>query len=112
MFTRALVFLGEIGGNDINYSLQEGKSIQEVYSYLPYMTEVISNAVRSKSKFEQRTVEVEAGGVHSESRAPSRHRRFLAHFLPSSETQHKTGTPLTIALSLSLVETLARKKSP
>ncbi|CAK9153199.1 unnamed protein product [Ilex paraguariensis] len=46
MFTRALVFLGEIGGNDINYSLQEGKSIQEVYSYLPYMTEVISNAVR------------------------------------------------------------------
>ncbi|CAK9186764.1 unnamed protein product [Ilex paraguariensis] len=46
LLSKALVFVGEIGGNDINYPFMQGKSIQEIYTYLPYVIEAITNVVR------------------------------------------------------------------
>ncbi|KAH6816610.1 hypothetical protein C2S51_021430 [Perilla frutescens var. frutescens] len=43
---RALVFVGEIGGNDINFPLQQGKSLDEIQSYVPFINQAISNATR------------------------------------------------------------------
>ncbi|KAF5934835.1 hypothetical protein HYC85_025964 [Camellia sinensis] len=44
---RALVFVGEIGDNDVSYALAEGKSIQEIQSYIPGLVRVIINGVRN-----------------------------------------------------------------
>ncbi|CAK9186765.1 unnamed protein product, partial [Ilex paraguariensis] len=44
--SKALVFVGEIGGNDVYYPLIQGKSIQEIYTYLPYIIEAITNVVQ------------------------------------------------------------------
>ncbi|CAK9175067.1 unnamed protein product [Ilex paraguariensis] len=46
VLSKALVFVGEIGGNDVNHPLIQGKSIQEIYTYLPYTIEAITNAIR------------------------------------------------------------------
>ncbi|KAF9623038.1 hypothetical protein IFM89_036019 [Coptis chinensis] len=43
---RALVFVGEIGGNDYNYGFFQGKPIEEIRSYVPYVVGAITNAVR------------------------------------------------------------------
>ncbi|KAH7845943.1 hypothetical protein Vadar_007750 [Vaccinium darrowii] len=37
----------EIGGNDINYALFQGKSIKEVKSLVPSIVQAIKNAVRT-----------------------------------------------------------------
>ncbi|CAK9186766.1 unnamed protein product [Ilex paraguariensis] len=46
LLSKALVFVGEIGGNDLNYAIIQGKSIQEIHTYQPYIIEVITNVVR------------------------------------------------------------------
>ncbi|CAK9175069.1 unnamed protein product [Ilex paraguariensis] len=46
LLSKALVFVGEIGGNDVYYPLIQGKSIQEIYTYLPFIIEAITNAVK------------------------------------------------------------------
>lgn len=38
--------VGEIGGNDYNYALFQGKSIEEVKSLVPSVVQAIANAVR------------------------------------------------------------------
>ncbi|KAH6756223.1 hypothetical protein C2S53_004322 [Perilla frutescens var. hirtella] len=43
---RALVLVGEIGGNDINYALQQGKSLDEIQAYVPFINQAISHATR------------------------------------------------------------------
>ncbi|KAG8371467.1 hypothetical protein BUALT_Bualt13G0090600 [Buddleja alternifolia] len=43
---RALIFVGEIGGNDINYPLAQGKSLQEIQTYLPFINQAIINTTR------------------------------------------------------------------
>ncbi|KAF5934833.1 hypothetical protein HYC85_025962 [Camellia sinensis] len=43
---RALVFVGGIGDNDVSYALANGKSIQEIHSYIPDLVRVIINGVR------------------------------------------------------------------
>ncbi|KAI7981180.1 Acetylajmalan esterase [Camellia lanceoleosa] len=43
---RALVFVSGIGDNDVSYALANGKSIQEIQSYIPDLVRVITNGVR------------------------------------------------------------------
>ncbi|XP_019052572.1 PREDICTED: GDSL esterase/lipase At5g03980-like [Nelumbo nucifera] len=43
---RALVLVGEIGGNDYNYAFFQGKPIEEIRTYVPYVVGAITNAVR------------------------------------------------------------------
>ncbi|XP_057790052.1 acetylajmalan esterase-like [Salvia miltiorrhiza] len=43
---RALILVGEIGGNDINYPLAQGKSLEEIRTYVPFINQAISNATR------------------------------------------------------------------
>ncbi|KAH6816611.1 hypothetical protein C2S51_021431 [Perilla frutescens var. frutescens] len=43
---RSLIFVGEIGGNDINYSLSQGKSLDEIRTYVPFMNQAITNVTR------------------------------------------------------------------
>ncbi|GFP98167.1 acetylajmalan esterase [Phtheirospermum japonicum] len=43
---RALIFVGEIGGNDINYPLAQGRSLQEIQTYVPFINQAIVNATR------------------------------------------------------------------
>ncbi|PIA50579.1 hypothetical protein AQUCO_01200044v1 [Aquilegia coerulea] len=42
----SLVFVGEIGGNDYNYGFFQGKSMEEIRSYVPQVVQAITNAVR------------------------------------------------------------------
>lgn len=42
----SLFMVGEIGGNDYNYALFQGKSIEEVKSLVPSVVQAIANAVR------------------------------------------------------------------
>ncbi|KAI8553990.1 hypothetical protein RHMOL_Rhmol05G0061900 [Rhododendron molle] len=42
----SLFMVGEIGGNDYNYALFQGKSIDEVKSLVPSVVQAIANAVR------------------------------------------------------------------
>ncbi|CAI9096917.1 OLC1v1033179C1 [Oldenlandia corymbosa var. corymbosa] len=42
----SVVFLGEIGGNDINYPISQGRSLQEIYTYIPSITGAIVNGIR------------------------------------------------------------------
>ncbi|KAL7171851.1 hypothetical protein ACSBR2_036500 [Camellia fascicularis] len=44
--TRAIVYVGKIGGNDFNYALSQGKSIQEIQTLVPDVVGVIINGVR------------------------------------------------------------------
>ncbi|GMP82220.1 hypothetical protein CsSME_00036626 [Camellia sinensis var. sinensis] len=44
--TRAIVYVGEIGGNDFNYAFSQGKSIQEIQTHVPDVVGVIINGVR------------------------------------------------------------------
>ncbi|CAK9175068.1 unnamed protein product [Ilex paraguariensis] len=41
LLSKALVFVGEIGGNDLNYAIIQGKSIQEIHTYQPYIIEEV-----------------------------------------------------------------------
>ncbi|OVA16264.1 Lipase [Macleaya cordata] len=43
---RALVFMGEIGGNDYNYAFFQGKPIDEIRTYVPHVVREITDAVR------------------------------------------------------------------
>lgn len=43
---KALVVLGDIGNNDIDYALNQNKTIQEITSYVPLISEAIANATR------------------------------------------------------------------
>ncbi|KAL1543101.1 acetylajmaline esterase [Salvia divinorum] len=43
---RALIFVGEIGGNDINYPLSQGRSLEEIRTYVPFINQAIANATR------------------------------------------------------------------
>ncbi|KAF5934834.1 hypothetical protein HYC85_025963 [Camellia sinensis] len=43
---RAILYVGEIGGNDFNYALSQGKSIQEIQTHVPDVVGVIINGVR------------------------------------------------------------------
>lgn len=43
---RALFLVGEIGGNDYNYAFFQGKPIEEIRTYVPYVVGAIVNAVR------------------------------------------------------------------
>lgn len=45
----SLFMVGEIGGNDYNYALFQGKSIEEVKSLVPSVVQAIANAVRVSS---------------------------------------------------------------
>lgn len=45
----ALFMVGEIGGNDINYALLEGKTIEEAKRMVPEIVESITDAVRVSS---------------------------------------------------------------
>lgn len=38
--------MGEIGGNDYNYGFFQGKTIQEIYTYVPYVVGAITSAAR------------------------------------------------------------------
>ncbi|CAI9115107.1 OLC1v1015941C2 [Oldenlandia corymbosa var. corymbosa] len=42
----SLVFFGEIGGNDIYYPLQHGRSLQEIRTYIPSITEATVKGIR------------------------------------------------------------------
>ena len=42
----ALFMVGEIGGNDYNYALFQGKTMEEVESLVPDVVRVIKDAVR------------------------------------------------------------------
>ncbi|KAF5196250.1 GDSL esterase/lipase [Thalictrum thalictroides] len=42
----ALVFMGEIGGNDYNNAFFQGKSMEEIRTYVPSVVQAIANAVR------------------------------------------------------------------
>ncbi|CAA0841462.1 GDSL esterase/lipase, partial [Striga hermonthica] len=43
---KSLIFMGEIGGNDINYPLTQGKSLEEIKTYVPFINQAIVNATR------------------------------------------------------------------
>ncbi|KAF6159921.1 hypothetical protein GIB67_033005 [Kingdonia uniflora] len=42
---RALVFVGEIGGNDYNYAFFQGKPVEEIRTYVPHVVRSITDAV-------------------------------------------------------------------
>ena len=42
----ALFMVGEVGGNDYNYALFQGKTMEEVESRVPDVVRVIKDAVR------------------------------------------------------------------
>lgn len=42
---RALILV-EIGGNDINYALSQGKSFDEIRTYVPLISQAITSATR------------------------------------------------------------------
>lgn len=42
----ALFFVGEIGGNDYNYALFQGKTIEEVRNMVPEVVQIIKEAVQ------------------------------------------------------------------
>lgn len=42
----ALFFMGEIGGNDYNYALFEGKTVAEVKNMVPGVVQTIIDATR------------------------------------------------------------------
>ncbi|XP_057479231.1 acetylajmalan esterase-like [Actinidia eriantha] len=44
----SLFMVGEIGGNDYNYALFQGKTIEEVQSMVPDVVQAIKEAVKSK----------------------------------------------------------------
>ncbi|XP_076922389.1 GDSL esterase/lipase At1g28570-like [Bidens hawaiensis] len=44
---RSLMLMGEIGGNDYNHALLAGKSLEEVYTYVPLVVEAIISAVNA-----------------------------------------------------------------
>ncbi|XP_047975149.1 acetylajmalan esterase-like [Salvia hispanica] len=43
---RSLIFVGEIGGNDINFPLSQGRSLEEIRTYIPLINQAIANATR------------------------------------------------------------------
>nr|XP_027066422.1 acetylajmalan esterase-like isoform X2 [Coffea arabica] len=43
---QSLFWVGEIGGNDINYAFTQGKSLQEIRTYIPSITQAIINNTR------------------------------------------------------------------
>lgn len=43
--------VGEIGGNDYNYAFFQGKSLQEIRTYIPYVVGAIVNAVSVRILF-------------------------------------------------------------
>ncbi|GER33404.1 GDSL-like Lipase/Acylhydrolase superfamily protein, partial [Striga asiatica] len=43
---KSLILMGEIGGNDINYPLAQGKSLEEIKTYVPFIIQAIANATR------------------------------------------------------------------
>lgn len=43
--------VGEIGGNDYNYALFQGKGIEEVKSLVPSIVQAIVNAVRVSFRY-------------------------------------------------------------
>ncbi|KAL2469166.1 GDSL esterase/lipase [Forsythia ovata] len=47
----SLFMVGEIGGNDYNYALFQGKSIQELKDMVPQIVDTIANAVRRVIRF-------------------------------------------------------------
>ena len=46
MLKHSLFMVGEIGGNDYNYALLQGKPIEELKKLVPNVTETIKDAVR------------------------------------------------------------------
>ncbi|KAF6161588.1 hypothetical protein GIB67_009467 [Kingdonia uniflora] len=42
---RALVFVGEIGGNDYNYAFFQGKPVEEISTYVPHVVRATADAV-------------------------------------------------------------------
>ncbi|KAI3470325.1 hypothetical protein Pfo_026988 [Paulownia fortunei] len=46
----SLVLMGDIEGNDIGYSLTQGKSIKEVQTYVPFIIQAIINTTRELIK--------------------------------------------------------------
>lgn len=46
---KSLFIVGEIGGNDFNYALVEGKNIEEVKSLVPDAVKVITDVVRVRA---------------------------------------------------------------
>lgn len=44
----ALFLVGEIGANDYNYALLQGKTIQEVKEMVPEVVQTVKNAVEVK----------------------------------------------------------------
>ncbi|XP_027105478.1 GDSL esterase/lipase At1g28580-like [Coffea arabica] len=42
----SLVLMGEIGGNDYNYPLLQGRNIEEVQSFVPLVVQTISSAIQ------------------------------------------------------------------
>ncbi|KAL2490488.1 GDSL esterase/lipase [Abeliophyllum distichum] len=49
--SNSLFMVGEIGGNDYNYALFQGKSIQELKDMVPLIVDTIANAVRRVIRF-------------------------------------------------------------
>lgn len=47
---KALVLMGEIGGNDYNFAFFQGKTLEEVYQLVPQVVKTIKDAVQVKSK--------------------------------------------------------------
>ncbi|KAJ8444986.1 hypothetical protein Cgig2_029180 [Carnegiea gigantea] len=43
---KSLVMMGEVGGNDYNYALLEGKSMEELYKMVPEVVRAIKEAVK------------------------------------------------------------------
>ncbi|KAF6149032.1 hypothetical protein GIB67_030499 [Kingdonia uniflora] len=43
---RALIFVGEIGGNDYNYAFFQGKQVEEISTYVPHVVRSITDTVQ------------------------------------------------------------------
>ncbi|XP_027126913.1 GDSL esterase/lipase At5g03980-like [Coffea arabica] len=53
---RALFMMGEIGGNDFSTAFSQGKSIKESRTYVPYVVDAISIAIREVIQFGARII--------------------------------------------------------
>ncbi|KAJ8437973.1 hypothetical protein Cgig2_033706 [Carnegiea gigantea] len=50
MLRKSLVMMGEVGGNDYNYALLQGKTMEEVYQMVPAVVRAIKEAVEEVIK--------------------------------------------------------------
>ncbi|KAI3795459.1 hypothetical protein L1987_38114 [Smallanthus sonchifolius] len=55
---RALILMGEIGGNDYNFPLYKGKTIDELQSYVPLVIDTIVSAINELIEMGARTLVV------------------------------------------------------